>query len=379
MLEHTKLDRVEKVIWFGDADPEVRSEMQDPKSESSRLAAASAVVHSRFYELVDKELLQSDMTDEEREFEEITDRWRRRSAAARNATEDTGCHTVVRRYFDGAEQLEPGITDQNSRQRVASEEYGGSLVARGATSFRRRIDWPRSARWAFAVAALLAIVGSIAAASFYNGRNQAQNERDQAQNEREQTQAAKKEWRDADLEIMYKDRGQRAEDEVAVLRSLQAALEKGEMATALSTIKTRLEKLKPLTLRHPVFPRDKSSFIKDVTFDDTRAIPQVAIGQQFKKIWRIKNAGSVSWQSRFLERQGDPAGKGQLVSAKRVSIPDTEPGNEVDVTVDLEAPETPGLCYAEWKMVDANGNYLLPGRWPLSVTVNVVKTVLPGR
>ena len=82
--ERTKLDRVERVIWDGRKDPEIEDQLQDEKSEASQLAEASRHVYSHLYELVNRELLRRDMTDDERRHEEITERWRRQHADPTN-------------------------------------------------------------------------------------------------------------------------------------------------------------------------------------------------------------------------------------------------------------------------------------------------------
>jgi hypothetical protein len=124
------------------------------------------------------------------------------------------------------------------------------------------------------------------------------------------------------------------------------------------------------TAHGPVYSGDKSRFVRDVTCPDGS---EVLAGKPFAKVWELENTGTVPWKSRFLQREGSEAAPGKLKSPKRVPIPDTRPGQQCVIKVDLVAPDQPGLCYAEWRMIDEDGNYLLPTYQPLYVLVNVVK------
>lgn len=114
----------------------------------------------------------------------------------------------------------------------------------------------------------------------------------------------------------------------------------------------------------------QSRFIRDVTVMDGS---KVKISQKFRKIWEIENIGYIPWENRFLERVGPYQGAGRLKSRKRVRIPYTLPGHKCQIKVNLIAPDQPGSCYAEWKMVDEKGNILLPNQEPLFVSVDVIE------
>lgn len=115
---------------------------------------------------------------------------------------------------------------------------------------------------------------------------------------------------------------------------------------------------------------DGSRFVRDVTIPDGT---RVRVNEKFTKIWEIHNVGDVSWQNRYLERQGTAIGPGRLQSRDRVRIPRTEPGQKVRIRVTLTAPRQPGSCYSEWKMTDEKGSILLPRETPLFVSVDVVE------
>lgn len=83
----------------------------------------------------------------------------------------------------------------------------------------------------------------------------------------------------------------------------------------------------------------------DVTIpDDT----QLAPGQAFSKTWRLRNAGTCTWTSQYSivyfsgDRMEAPA-----------SVPlsgDVAPGDTVDLTVDMIAPEQTGTFQSNWKL-----------------------------
>jgi hypothetical protein len=97
------------------------------------------------------------------------------------------------------------------------------------------------------------------------------------------------------------------------------------------------------------------------------------VGQKFRKVWEIENIGDIPWENRFLERVGPCHGPGRLKSRRRVRIPYTLPGQKCKIKVNLIAPDQPGSCYAEWKMLDEKGNVLLPNQKPLFVSVDVAE------
>lgn len=119
-------------------------------------------------------------------------------------------------------------------------------------------------------------------------------------------------------------------------------------------------------------PGDKAKFVRDVSIPDGT---RVLAGTQFAKIWEIENVGIVVWENRFLQRGGPAAGAGRLRSAERIRIPYTKPGQRVRIRITLVAPDEPGSCYAEWKMVDERGRYLMPTEGPLFVSVDVVESL----
>ncbi|MFC7404835.1 NBR1-Ig-like domain-containing protein [Georgenia alba] len=123
----------------------------------------------------------------------------------------------------------------------------------------------------------------------------------------------------------------------------------------------------------PVHPGDAAEPGEnlDVTYPDGSP---VAPDESFTKIWEIVNAGTVVWQDRYLERLEMPIEEDDCVTPERVPIARTEPGEAVEIAVNVRAPERAGVtCTVHWKMVDADGTVLLPGHRPIFFEVRVTE------
>ncbi|MGW8249456.1 MAG: NBR1-Ig-like domain-containing protein [Anaerolineales bacterium] len=110
----------------------------------------------------------------------------------------------------------------------------------------------------------------------------------------------------------------------------------------------------------------------DVTVpDDTQMQPE----QSFTKTWRLENVGSCTWTSNYAvtffsgEQMGAPA-----------AVPlrgEVQPGQSVDISVDMVAPKQAGKYQGNWKLRNAS-NVLFgigPGASsPFWVRINVVNT-----
>lgn len=128
--------------------------------------------------------------------------------------------------------------------------------------------------------------------------------------------------------------------------------------------------------RHPAgtrpnypIPGDASTFVADITIPDGTVMRPY---QEFDKIWRIQNSGTVPWVGRWLARRGSPTGHGVPTSPRRVRIPDTMPGKEVDITVPMKAQPLAGASQAHWKMVDHDGWEYFPGTYSLGLVLSIV-------
>jgi len=77
-------------------------------------------------------------------------------------------------------------------------------------------------------------------------------------------------------------------------------------------------------------------------------------GQAFTKIWRLKNGGSCTWTSGYhlVFVSGDNMGAPAAVQVTGGSVP---PGAEIDVAVNLVAPNDPGVYRGYFKLRNASG------------------------
>jgi hypothetical protein len=95
-----------------------------------------------------------------------------------------------------------------------------------------------------------------------------------------------------------------------------------------------------------------AQFVTDVTVPDgTLMTPN----QAFTKKWRIKNIGTCTWTGfSMVFDSGDPMGG---PASKAIST--VNPGQEVDLEVNLTAPATVGNYRGYWR-INTNGNVLVP-------------------
>lgn len=95
---------------------------------------------------------------------------------------------------------------------------------------------------------------------------------------------------------------------------------------------------------------DWAQFVADVTVPDGTSY---APGATFKKTWRLKNIGSCAWTTSYAlifdsgEKFGAPTS---------VNFPITvNPGQTVDLSVDMTAPSAAGHFFSYWKLKNASG------------------------
>jgi len=90
----------------------------------------------------------------------------------------------------------------------------------------------------------------------------------------------------------------------------------------------------------------------DITVpDDTTMQP----GQAFTKTWRLHNTGTCTWTKDYTVA---------LFSGEKMSAPDSvtlpqkvDPGQNVDISVDMTAPLTPGTYQGNWKLRNASSTW----------------------
>ncbi|MGN9777512.1 NBR1-Ig-like domain-containing protein [Micromonospora sp. H33] len=109
---------------------------------------------------------------------------------------------------------------------------------------------------------------------------------------------------------------------------------------------------------------DDSQFEGDITYPDGSLVPP---NSSFTKVWRIRNTGTVLWANRFLARVNEES----CQAPKAVTIPQTKPGEAVDIAVTVRTPSKPGRCKIYWKMADEQGRTLFPLKRPVFLDVRV--------
>lgn len=142
----------------------------------------------------------------------------------------------------------------------------------------------------------------------------------------------------------------------------------------LATVETTQTPLTPTVLVTPTATcQDKIGTVKDVTYPDG---DQVEAGKSFVKTWRLKNAGTCTWTPKYtLVFSGKERMDGNTPIALKSSVP---PDGEIEVSVQLTAPKTPGSYRGDWLLHNAADQ---PFGWgqtagePFWVEVN---TVGPG-
>ena len=98
-------------------------------------------------------------------------------------------------------------------------------------------------------------------------------------------------------------------------------------------------------------PCDYITWGKDVTIPDkTELVP----GETFTKTWRLKNTGSCTWTSGYslAFQSGESMGAPENVQLTTGTV---TPGQEVDVSIVLEAPVSPGTYQGYFKLRNTDG------------------------
>jgi len=88
----------------------------------------------------------------------------------------------------------------------------------------------------------------------------------------------------------------------------------------------------------------------DATIDDDT---EIAPGKTFTKIWRLSNEGSCTWSKDYAAVwfSGEKLGEALSVPLGRV----VQPGESVEISVDMVGPTTAGTYQSNWKMRNTGG------------------------
>ena len=95
---------------------------------------------------------------------------------------------------------------------------------------------------------------------------------------------------------------------------------------------------------------DNSAFVADVTIPDNTVL---APGQAFDKTWSFQNTGTCSWSTGYtvVFSNGDLMGGNTRALSLAVA-----PQAQLDVTVKLTAPTTPGTYKGYWRLANGKGS-----------------------
>ncbi|KAH7296851.1 hypothetical protein KP509_26G041300 [Ceratopteris richardii] len=122
--------------------------------------------------------------------------------------------------------------------------------------------------------------------------------------------------------------------------------------------------------RHNNEDKLDAHFVKDVTiFDGTELTP----GTKFTKIWSMRNNGSLPWprDTQLLHIGGDDLSSQEAVGVEVCRLPESglACGEEVELSVDLVAPDKAGRYTSYWRLVAPSGQKFGQRVW---VTIQVV-------
>ena len=95
---------------------------------------------------------------------------------------------------------------------------------------------------------------------------------------------------------------------------------------------------------------DAAAFVRDVTIPDGTTIEP---GRDFTKTWRLKNVGTCNWTSAYALAfvSGD-----RMHGQPSVGLPGTvSPGQAIDISISLTAPENNGEYQGYWRLRNASG------------------------
>lgn len=108
-------------------------------------------------------------------------------------------------------------------------------------------------------------------------------------------------------------------------------------------------------------------FESDVTIPDGTII---APGQAFTKTWRLKNIGTCAWTPSYaIVFSSGNALNGPATQALTSTV---NPGQSIDISVNLTAPATSGDYTSNWKLRDASG--ILFGQFYVQIKAQIPPT-----
>lgn len=135
-----------------------------------------------------------------------------------------------------------------------------------------------------------------------------------------------------------------------VFEAEEAVAVPGERRAAPEAAPTRFPMEEPERRALRVLRPLNGRFISDVTIDDDTPIP---FGQTFTKTWRVENNGTQPWGNGFTLRFVGGTGG----TAQSIPLPPTQPGQQVELSVNLTAPTRGGTFYWDFRFANASGTF----------------------
>ncbi len=113
-------------------------------------------------------------------------------------------------------------------------------------------------------------------------------------------------------------------------------------------------------------PCNKAAFISETVPDNT----EFETAENFVKSWRLKNVGTCTWNSNYqlVFSEGDKMGGPSTLNLTQ----SVDPGELIDISVDLKAPNSAGTYKGFWKVRDDEGDFFVNNLWVQ------IKAVIPG-
>ena len=115
---------------------------------------------------------------------------------------------------------------------------------------------------------------------------------------------------------------------------------------------------KPTPTAAPAACIDGMSYVADITYDDANmtAPPVLQPGQPFVKTWRVRNSGTCTWTSAYyLAYAHGNTSQSQMGGQPTYIKGSVPPGGTYDISVNLVAPQQPGVYQGFWQMHNAKG------------------------
>lgn len=109
--------------------------------------------------------------------------------------------------------------------------------------------------------------------------------------------------------------------------------------------------VRPVTQNTSDTCTNQAEFIDDITIKDWS---EVGIGENFTKVWRLRNTGTCTWTPNYRVAQ---VGGFKMGGSSYAYLNNTvRPGDMVDVAIDLKAPTYIGGYQTEFRLQDDRGN-----------------------